>query len=138
MSTVTNYQAEIRHDGRLHAFTIPALQVPTCRACGERVFTEDVDGQINDQLRLHLNLLAPQQIREAIERIGMSQKDVANCLGIAEATLSRWLTETQIQSRSLDNLLRAYFAFPEVRRALCGEFQNAQLGTFDSATSGRL
>ena len=48
---------------------------------------------------------------------------------IAEATLSRWLTETQIQSRALDNLLRVYFAFPDVRSALLGQKQDPRLGT---------
>jgi hypothetical protein len=38
--------------------------------------------------------------------------------GIAEATLLRWHNETQIQSRAMDNLLRVFFAFPEVRAAL--------------------
>lgn len=114
------YQAEIRHDGRLHSFTIPALELPVCQACGEKVFTEKVDAQENAALRAHLNLLSPAQIREGIERLGISQKDAATELGIAEATLSRWLNATQIQSRALDNLLRVFFGFPQVRRALSG------------------
>lgn len=124
----TAYEAEVRHDGRLHAFTIPELNLPICQACGEKVFTETVDRQVNDALRAHLQLLTPSQIREAIERIGKSQKEVARCLGIAEATLSRWLTETQIQSRAMDNLLRVFFAFPNVRSALCGDAHDADLG----------
>ena len=114
------YDAEVRHDGRLYAFTIPELQLPVCQACGEQVFTEDVDLQINDALREHLHMLTPDQIDAGIKRIGMSQKEVARRLGIAEATLSRWLTKTQIQSRAMDNLLRAFFAFPQVRAVLCG------------------
>jgi transcriptional regulator with XRE-family HTH domain len=95
------------------------------------VFTEDVDRQINDALRIHLKLLAPKQIREAIDRIGLTQKELALRLGIAEETLSRWLTESQIQSRAMDNLLRAYFAFPQIRQVFTGETQDARLGTFD-------
>ena len=127
----TNYDAEVRHDGRLYTFTIPDLELPVCRACGERVFTEKVDVQVNDALRAHLNLLTPAQISNAIKRVGMSQKALAKCLGIAEATLSRWLNETQIQSRAMDNLLRAFFAFPELRTALCGEMQDPRLGTLN-------
>lgn len=127
----TNYDAEVRHDGRLYTFTIADLELPVCQACGERVFTEKVDAQVNDALRKHLNLLTPAQIRAAIKRVGMSQKDLAKRLGIAEATLSRWLGEVQIQSRSMDTLLRIFFGFPEVRVALCGDSQVPELGLSD-------
>ena len=125
------FQAEIRHDGRLHSFTIPALELPVCQACGEKVFTEKVDAQENEALRAHLKLLTPAQIREGIKRVGLSQKDFAARLGIAEATLSRWINETQIQSRAMDNLLRAFFAFPQLRTVLCGESQAPELGLSD-------
>ncbi len=135
----TDYAAEVRHDGRLHAFTVPDLELPVCRACGERVFTEQADAQITAALRAHLNLLTPAQIRDAIKRVGMSQKDLAACLGIAEATLSRWLGEVQIQSRSMDTLLRIFFAFPQVRAALRAGAKVAELGLSDfvQATSLR-
>lgn len=130
MST-TRYNAEVRHDGRLHQFEVPHLRLPICSACGEQVFTEDVDRQINKALRSHLNLLEPSEIRIALERLKLSQKEVARRLGIAEATLSRWLTEAQIQSRSMDNLLRLFFGLPQVRTALCGEAQDPELGISD-------
>jgi len=88
------------------------------------VITEKVDAQIQAALRSHLQLLAPPEIREALARVGMTQKEAAQRLGIAEATLSRWLNETQIQSRAMDNLLRVFFAFPRVRKALNGELQH--------------
>jgi len=72
----TSYDAEVRHDGRLHTFTIADLELPVCQACGERVFTEKVDAQVNDALRAHLNLLTPVQIRDAIKRVGMPQNDI--------------------------------------------------------------
>lgn len=123
--THVNFDAEVRHDGRVCAFKIPKLEAPVCRACRKMVVTESVDDQVNAALRAHLHLLTPAEMRASLERIGMSQKDAAECLGIAEATLSRWLTKTQIQSRALDNLLRVFFGFPEVRTALCGRSQDS-------------
>jgi DNA-binding transcriptional regulator YiaG len=127
----TRYEANVRYDGRLHTFMIPALELPVCQSCGERVFTEKVDAQINDALRLHLHLLTPDQIQAGIKRVEMSQKEIARRLGIAEATLSRWLNETQIQSRAMDNLLRVFFAFPKLRTTLLGEKQDPALGLSD-------
>ena len=132
MATV-NYEADVRHDGRLHVFTVPNLKMPICQTCGEKVFTEKVDRLVNRALRAHLNLLTPAQIRQAIERVHMSQKEISERLGIAEATLSRWLNEVQIQSRSMDNLLRVFFGFPQVRTSLCGETQDPELGLSDVA-----
>ncbi|MCI0463155.1 MAG: helix-turn-helix domain-containing protein [Gemmataceae bacterium] len=129
--TTVSYDAEVRHDGRLYEFNIPNLEVPVCRACGKKVFTEKVDAQINAALRAHLHLLTPAEMCAALERLQMTQKDVAERLGIAEATLSRWLNEWQIQSRALDNLLRLFFAFPDVRAALNGASQDPHLGTAD-------
>jgi DNA-binding transcriptional regulator YiaG len=116
----TSYDAEVRYDGRLYTFTVPALEIPICQACGAKVFTETVDGQINAALRSHLHLLPPGAIRTALDRLSLTQKETADRLGIAEATLSRWLHETQIQSRAMDNLMRVFFAFPDVRAALVG------------------
>jgi putative zinc finger/helix-turn-helix YgiT family protein len=134
--TTISYEAEVRHDGRLYAFTIPNLDLPVCQACGEKVFTEKVDDQLNAALRSELRLLTPDQMRSALERVKMTQKEVAERLGIAEATLSRWLNETQIQSRAMDNLLRVFFAFPQVRTALNREGPDPQLGAHDVTAEG--
>ena len=131
--TTTCYDAEVRHDARLYMFTIPQLNVPACQACGEKIFTENVDVQINAALRAHLRLLTPTEMRSALDRVGMTQKQAADRLGIAEATLSRWLNEAQIQSRAMDNLLRVFFSFPQVRTALSRDAQDPQLGVTDIA-----
>lgn len=114
------YDAEFRHDGRVHAFTIPDLKIPVCEACGEKVFTEEVDDQITNALRSHLRLLSPDEIRAGLDRLNMTPKEAAECLGIAEATLLSWLTDTQIQPKALDNLLRLFFTLLEVRDTLRG------------------
>jgi len=125
MPGTMNYTAKVRHDGRLHTFTVPELKLPVCQACGEAVFTGAADQQILDGLRSHLGLLSPQQMQESLARLGMSQKEAAERLGIAEETLSRWVNEFQIQSRAMDNLLRLFFTFPIVRDALSA---NAPVG----------
>jgi len=126
--TTIDYPAEARHDGQLHSFTVETLRIPVCRSCGNKVFTEDVDQQINDKLRVHLGLLSPTQIRQGLQGLGMSPSELADRMGTGEATVSDWLNETQIQSRSMDKLLRLFFAFPQVRAALGGEWLGPELG----------
>ncbi|PHS02595.1 MAG: hypothetical protein COA78_20800 [Blastopirellula sp.] len=127
----TDYHIEVKHDGRLHPLHISKLELPICQACGEKVFTEKVDAQVTQALRTHLNLLTPDQIRAGIKRVGMTQKEFANSLGIAEATLSRWLNECQIQSQAMNNLLKAFLAFPQLRSALSAENHDPNLGLCD-------
>ena len=122
------YTAEVKHDGRVHTIEIDRLEIPTCQSCGERLFSKHVDEKISQALRSQLRLLSPDQIRTGLRKLDLSQKEVAARLGVAEATFSRWMTGSVIQSRASDNLLRVYFAFPEVRQALVGEQQDAALG----------
>lgn len=48
------YTCEIRSGGRLHTIFVPELTIPICKACGEKVFTNSVDDQIEDALQAHL------------------------------------------------------------------------------------
>jgi hypothetical protein len=54
--TTIRYEAEVRHDGRMHTFAIPDLQIPVCQDCGAKVFTEKVDDQITAALAGSLRL----------------------------------------------------------------------------------
>jgi putative zinc finger/helix-turn-helix YgiT family protein len=130
---VTAYDAEVKHDGAVHRLHLPALEVPRCQTCGELVFTSAADEQINGALRAHLHLLTPAQIRQGIKALGLNQQELAQRLGVAKETISRWVNGALIQSRAMDNLLRVYFAFPQVRAALRGAGQDPELGTVGPA-----
>lgn len=127
------YDAEVKHDGRLHAFHISALQVNKCSACGEVLFSNATDDQMSQALREHLALLSPRQIRDSLRALGMKQKELGNRLGVAPETISRWLSGTHIQSRAMDNLMRLFFAFDNVRAALTGSVLDQHPGILASA-----
>jgi putative zinc finger/helix-turn-helix YgiT family protein len=123
------YAIDVKHDGQLYHLEIPELQIPKCRACGELVFSNHVDDQVLQALRAHVRLLTPEQIRGGREALGLKSKELAEKLGVAAETISRWERGGLIQSRAMDNLLRAYFAVPEVRKVLQGAQQDPALGT---------
>lgn len=122
------YTVQKAHDGRIYPLHIPALRVLRCGNCGEVLFDRDADEQISTALRFELRLLTPAQIRDNINALSLTQKEFAARLGVAAETVSRWLTGTLIQSRAMDNLMRVYFAVPEVRAALAGSGQSSRLG----------
>lgn len=122
------HTSQIRHDGRVYAIEIPRLRVPRCDACGELVFDNDADEQIALALRQHLGLLSGEQIRTNREALGLSQRNLAEHLGVAVETISRWETGALTQTRAMDRYLRVYFGVPAARAALLEESGISHLG----------
>jgi putative zinc finger/helix-turn-helix YgiT family protein len=130
------YAIDVKHDGQLYHLEIPALRIPMCRACGTLVFSNSVDDQILQALRAQLRLLTPEQIHGGREALGLSLQEMAEKLGVAVETLSRWEGGGLIQSRAMDNFLRVFFTIPEVREVLRGDKQEANLGIDMKAGKG--
>ena len=118
--TLPTYSTEIDHDGRCYAIELVDVDVWRCEKCGEIVLNDLAHARITSALREKANLLRPEQIRAARERLGLTQKELASCLGIAESTLSRWETGAQIQQRCMNNFLKVFFESAEARSLLTG------------------
>ena len=82
------HTSQIKHDGRLYTVEVPRLLVPQCGACGELVFDNDADEQIAQALREQLGLLSGVQIRNNRDELGLSQREMAEHLGMAVETIS--------------------------------------------------
>jgi putative zinc finger/helix-turn-helix YgiT family protein len=115
------YTTQIDHDGRKYTVTIPDFVVPRCDHCGTIALDEEANRQISAAFRKEAGLLAPEQIRQLRSARGLTQQALADLLGVAVSTLCRWETGAQIQQRSLDRFLRAFFALPELQRALADD-----------------
>jgi putative zinc finger/helix-turn-helix YgiT family protein len=112
------YSAEMQYDGRTYSFEVPELHAPRCTKCGAVVLDDQANDQIMDAFRRQVGLLMPEQIRRNREFLGLKQREFADRLGVGESTVSRWETGAQVQQKSLDKLMRIYFAFPDARDAL--------------------
>jgi putative zinc finger/helix-turn-helix YgiT family protein len=123
-----SHELQKAHDGRLHLLRISDLSVTKCAGCGEIYFGNEADRQISAALRKHLRLLAPEEILAQRQTLGLRQKDLAESLGVAVETISRWEGGGLIQSRAMDNLLRIYFSLPQVRKALSTKGQTLLAG----------
>ena len=112
---VISYNAHVKHDGSLYELSIPRLHVNKCQSCGEVLFDNKTDDEISQALRDRLKLLSPQEIRERIHSLGLTQKEFAEGIRAAPETISRWLSGTHIQSGSSDMLMRLFFEREETR-----------------------
>ena len=117
------YAATVEHDGRAYRVELPALTAPRCKNCKSISVDDDADCQISAALRREARLLSPDEIRQGRERLGLTQKQFANLLGIGESTVSRWETGAQIQQRALDRFLRVCLASPAAVELLSSDFQ---------------
>ena len=125
----TQHTSQIKYEGRLYSVEVPRLRVRRCGACGELVFDNDADEQIALAFRQQLGILLGDQIRKNREELDLSQRSLAEHLGVAVETISRWENGALTQSRAMDRYLRVYFGVPAARAALVGQFGPTRLGT---------
>jgi DNA-binding transcriptional regulator YiaG len=122
------YTSHIRHDGVLHSVNTPELVVPRCQECGTLYLDNHAEEQVSRAFRAQIHLLLPEQIRANRQALGLSESQLADRLGLSAEQLTNWEEGLQFQSRAHDNLLRTFFALPEVRSALCPEGINPAFG----------
>lgn len=128
------YTIKVNHDATLHDVAIKDLEIPICQKCDTKVFTNEVDVQVNAALREQLTLLTPEQLSAAIKRVGMTKREVASLMGFTGGMWAKWVEGSPtmpIQTRVMDNFLRAFFAFPQFRKILQKESRDPNFGLID-------
>lgn len=102
------------------AVSVRGISHLQCPKCGEGMLTRDEAREFRerafDKYRSKHRLLAPDEIRAIREELGMSQKTLAKRLQLGEVTISRWESNSVIQTAALDLLLRLMRDVPEVRQ----------------------
>ncbi len=112
-----DYALSAVHDGADYELTVHNVAVPTCSKCGKAIITADLSERITAELRHRVGLLTPDGIRAKREDLGLTNGQLAAAVRVSEASLVRWETGMQLQTRAEDLLLRLYFDSAEVRRA---------------------
>jgi len=113
-----SHTTSVYHDGSEYVVSIPDLDLFWCSNCGHQIVPMDSEERLMTALRQAAVLLTPEEIRDNRVRLGSSQKKLASELGVTEDMLSRWEAGLLIQTRALDNLLRAFFSLPSLRSYL--------------------
>jgi DNA-binding transcriptional regulator YiaG len=109
---VSAYRSPILYEGQQYPLDTPELVVPRCAACGEFVFTDQVEQQVDRVFRTQLHLLTAEQIQTNRRALELSRQELAARLGVEEDLLRRWEDNLLVPSRAHDNLLRLYFGLP--------------------------
>jgi len=121
------YEYAVSHDGRAPVkIRIPDLDVVACTnpSChpehpNDTVLVDgDASRRITEETYRQLGLLTPTEIRANRERLGLTQQQLQDLLGLGGNSLSRWENGRVYQSRALDRFLRVVFQSPEARKLL--------------------
>lgn len=79
-----------------------------CQSCNGRYHHEDAEDVHHDAICDHLGRLRPAAIRALRMRMHMNSHEFHEYTGIGIASIKRWESGSQIQTRAFDNLLRFY------------------------------
>lgn len=87
---------------------ILSVQVPVwiCSTCSYSFTDEDAEVLRHEAVCRHLNLMTPAEIVQMREKLGMTQKDLAELTKLGDASIKRWESGSLIQSASANMLLR--------------------------------
>jgi len=132
------YNAEMKHDGKVHHFVVDDLPIDQCENCHEQWFTSETDVAIQAGLRTHLCLLRPVDIRQRLAELEMNQSAFANRIGVAPETVSRWLNGHAVQNRAMDNLIRLFLGLDLVRSVLTEQGPFEGLGVVDRPVPSKM
>jgi HTH-type transcriptional regulator/antitoxin MqsA len=93
-------------------------ELTRCKKCGVDYYTRDQSLASSRSraavLRAYEGLLSPQEIRAIRDRLGYTQAQLEQVLGVGRKTVVRWEKGTVRQSRLADRFLRTLAAHPNI------------------------
>lgn len=103
----------------IHGTTVRITeQVYRCGVCGEEEYSYEqaieAERRAGEVYRTEHGFLQPEEIAAVRRRLGLTQSQLEDALGIGRKTVVRWEAGRVLQNRALDNLLRVIDAFPDV------------------------
>lgn len=113
--------------------TVPGITWRRCDSCNEEMLGEEASAAITVSHRSALKLLTADEIRSIRQRLGKTQAQMSELLGIGEKTYCRWESGTHFQSEAFDRYLRALQASPDLVDLLNDIRRQKELGRPSSA-----
>lgn len=104
------YTLDVLYDDKMEHIVIRGLPILKCIYCGEILFNNKTDAEINKAIRKHVGLLQPDEIREQLDKRGLSFAHIDAWLGLPAGRMEGILDDRFIASRKTDNSLRQLFA----------------------------
>ncbi|MFO0934896.1 MAG: type II toxin-antitoxin system MqsA family antitoxin [Gemmataceae bacterium] len=115
VSCVHSIDETVSHDGQSYHVHLDNAKMSKCLNCGNTILDDETIDELYSKMRMLAGLLQPYEIKQIRQKFGLTQKEFSSYLGVAESTLCRWETGSQIQQKSLNKMLVAFDSEPRVR-----------------------
>ena len=103
---------------REESLTVRGVEHYKCPECGEIVFNSKMNKEYNRtvdrEYRRRCGLLSPEEIKKFRKSLHLTQEQFQALLGVGKLSACRWETGRLAQSRTVDNLIRAYMSCPHL------------------------
>ncbi|MDB6033063.1 MAG: hypothetical protein JWM16_3401 [Verrucomicrobiales bacterium] len=93
---------------------LPGIWVEHCNQCGEILFPGETTRFIQARVAEEIEQLAPHQLEEIRERLGVERQDeMSEILGLGAKTYHKWENGSQFPTRSMCHYIRVLAEFPD-------------------------
>ena len=144
IAVTTNYPVRIPNlEGTGFSETIEVEIDAWKNQSGELIIPGDVKAELEDIKARYMGLLAPDQIYELRQHLGLTQKDISSLLQLGEKTWTRWESGRERPSKSMNILLHRLDAnyltslrYPKLRFQPIAQFRalRADFAAFNFST----
>jgi len=92
-----------------------------CSACGEQILSPELNARVEREAGKRWGLLQPEEIKDIRARLGLTQVQMAELLGVGEKTYTRWEAGKSYHNTSSDNLIRLVAQRPDLFAGLSAQ-----------------
>jgi putative zinc finger/helix-turn-helix YgiT family protein len=104
--------------GKVREVVVNGITKDICESCGEFVLSEGDEDKISAAQRAAMGLLSAHDLEAFRKRLGKSQEEMSELLGLGKRTWCRWESNDHFQSESFDRYLRLLMFVPANIQAL--------------------
>jgi len=112
------YSTKVSYQGQLCDVHMPSMPVLACQHCGQFIIPNASLDLIVETFRQNAYLLTSTDIKAMLKQRGMSERALADKLGLATSVVTDWLRNVVIQPRDMDERMRAILSDDSVEVAV--------------------
>jgi len=115
----SDFRAEFKDgSGAAHEVLVPNVSKNVCDKCGDFILDEESENKISAAQRTAMGLLGAHELQAFRKRLGKTQEEMSELLGLGKKTWCRWESNDYFQNESLDRYLRLLIFAPANVKAL--------------------